>query len=169
MCVLTATEQHTWYPHVAGAAFAISPQGPGVGHVLKNREEAWQDIAHTSSCPFFLWSHSLPCDMNTSVVALLLIFVCAMPVALPSHLLACLTCQHTGPVQMSLCETQPPCYADSARDRARIWQVESSCCQHVTCLAALLCWRHASFCSLWGNGSLVMHGQTIWLLPETHV
>lgn len=88
MCMLTATEPHTWYPHVAGAAFAISPQGLAVGCVLKNREGAWQDTAHRSSCPFFLWSHGSPCDMNTRV-ALLLIFVCTMPVALPSRSLAC--------------------------------------------------------------------------------
>lgn len=78
-----------WYPRVAGATFAASPQGPGVGWVLKNREEAWQDTAHTSSCPFFLWSHSSPCDMNACVVALLLVFVCTGPVALASHSLVC--------------------------------------------------------------------------------
>lgn len=86
--MLPATEQHTWYLQVAGATFAISPQGPGVGCALKNREEEWQDTAHTSSCHFFLWSHSSPCDTSTHVVALLLIFVCTMPMALPSHSLA---------------------------------------------------------------------------------
>lgn len=34
----------------------------------------------------------------------------------------CLTCQHAVRIQMSQWETPPPWYADSARDRARIWQ-----------------------------------------------
>lgn len=107
---------------MAGAIFAISPHGPGVGCILKNREEAWQDTAHTSSCPFFLWSHSLPCDMNTRIVALLLIFVCTTPVALPSHMLPCsawpadtlalstwVRVRHSHHSTLTLWETEPGC------------------------------------------------------------
>lgn len=136
---------------VAGAASAICPQGPACW--LCTRKKKRRSMVGYSSHLF------LSCLPLKPQFALWYEYMCCLPsqfclhnacgTAIAFACILCLTCQHAVYIQVHARLNHHG--ALTLLETARIQQAKSSWCQHVTCLAALLCWLHALFCSLWGN------------------